>query len=430
MTAEHVLWPVVREHLGSAAFLWSRWLEERRAPDFRLQDLAGRERRLLAHLDALVVGGLPVQEQLLLPAVEGSDAELAFAAACSLLLSEVGDRSGAVLEHLLAASPGALRGIAGALELAAPAELEPQLRAVQEREQPTLQALATEILSCRRLGLSPELASLSGHEDAQLLAAVARAARCPAGEVYLPVLRQALASAEAAVRDAAIESACIRGSSSVWQLCRQLVAGRAVALRLPLTLLALAGDAREAALIVECLEAEALRPDALWALGFVGTAEAADLCLALMREAILPRQSAEAFCFITGLDLHLEGFAAARRTGVAVADRWLPERWLPEPDVDQVTAWWRANRGGFAPAVRHLLGRPLSRESFVAALEAASMQRRQALLLEAAIRTRGECLVEPRALTRMQRRQQEYLGRDEAASAFAAARRLCPSATG
>jgi hypothetical protein len=134
MAEEHVVWEVMEEHLGGAGYLWTRWRDERVAPDITLPQLAAREARLLAHVDALVIGGAPVQEQLLLPALEQDDAERCFAAASALLWSEAGDPSLVVLERLVAAPPGAVDGIAGALELAAPRRLEARLRAIQEMD--------------------------------------------------------------------------------------------------------------------------------------------------------------------------------------------------------------------------------------------------------------------------------------------------------
>ncbi len=415
MTAGHVVWPVLREHLGAAGWAWSRWLDERSAPDLHLSDLAERERRLLAQVDALVVGGAPVQEQLLLPTLEGRDAGLAFAAACALLRSEVGDRSAAVIARLRTAGPEARRGIAGALELAAPDALDHELRALQELADPPLQALVTDVLSCRRLTSSPRLGA-PGESAPQLLAAVARAALHPGGEAHRPALGLALASPEPAARDAALESACILGSARAWQRCRELVAEQAPSLRLPLTLLALSGDPGDARLLARCLEVESLRPDALWALGFLGTVEAADTCLALIRESLSPRQAGEAFSFITGLDLQQQGLALPARPEGESSDRW-----LPLPDAAGLDALWREARARFVPSVRYLLGSPFSRESFLAALAAASLRRRQGLLLEAALRTRGACLVEPRALSRVQRQQEAWLLRAEASAAFSSA---------
>jgi len=90
-----MLWPIVREHLDSAGFLWSRWLEERSGPAVGLPELERHERRLLAHLDALVVGGLPVQEQVLWPTLEGKvDGGHSAAVLGSEFSSSLGDEAG------------------------------------------------------------------------------------------------------------------------------------------------------------------------------------------------------------------------------------------------------------------------------------------------------------------------------------------------
>ena len=65
-----VRWDICEEHLDEAAFLWDRGERALNAPNYAIGEVAvGPEERLLAHLDGLVLGGQPVADKLLLPAL-------------------------------------------------------------------------------------------------------------------------------------------------------------------------------------------------------------------------------------------------------------------------------------------------------------------------------------------------------------------------
>src|SRR5512133_3584601 len=83
---------IYEEHLDEAAFLWFAWEDALRSANYVLDEVVeGPEARLRAHLDGLVLGGAPVAEQLLLPALADSDPGRVSAAAWSLLHAEDGE---------------------------------------------------------------------------------------------------------------------------------------------------------------------------------------------------------------------------------------------------------------------------------------------------------------------------------------------------
>src|SRR6186713_3314527 len=87
-----ILWDIYEEHLDEAAFLLTQWEDAMKSAVYALPDvIVGPEERLAAHLDALVVGGKPVAEKLLFPALEGDDAGKIFAASWALLHAEDAD---------------------------------------------------------------------------------------------------------------------------------------------------------------------------------------------------------------------------------------------------------------------------------------------------------------------------------------------------
>jgi hypothetical protein len=79
--------------------------------------VAEDEERLLAHLDALVIGDAPVVDELLLPALESDEPARISAATFALLAGEVADAREAVLARLQAEDPIALAAIQRALEV-------------------------------------------------------------------------------------------------------------------------------------------------------------------------------------------------------------------------------------------------------------------------------------------------------------------------
>ena len=82
---------VAVEHLDEAAFCRTRLGAALGAPHYTAAEVEqGPEERLRAHLDALVLGGRPVAEQVLVPALDHEDPPIVFAAAWCLLASEDG----------------------------------------------------------------------------------------------------------------------------------------------------------------------------------------------------------------------------------------------------------------------------------------------------------------------------------------------------
>jgi hypothetical protein len=76
MSAPSVLWDVFQEHLDEAAWLWGEREASLDSPVYSIAEVAGSlEERVLAHLDGLVLGGKPVADKLLLPALAGDEPE-------------------------------------------------------------------------------------------------------------------------------------------------------------------------------------------------------------------------------------------------------------------------------------------------------------------------------------------------------------------
>jgi uncharacterized protein (TIGR02270 family) len=402
---------VYEQHLDEADFLWTQWERALAAPDRTLGDTESVEERLLAHLDGLVVGGAPVAEVLLMPALESEEPARLSAALWALLANPGGMPTGR-LEALLESLPGELHApVRRALELSgrrdlAGAVLQPWLK----KEDATFVAMALDVLAFRREGSQPPLEWLS-HPDARVVAAALRGLRPLPPGVDALWLGRLLEDPRPEVADAALEAGWVSGARAAWDALGERVDGRTGAPRLAMVMLALSGEARDLHRLLQCLGSEETRADALWALGFSGRREAAEACLEMMNERPVAPLAAEAFSAITGLEwaapyvLPREEEEALPPLEEDLARDLTPrsEDALPVPFLPAVSAWWKEASKRFTEGARYVRGHEFSPGVLLDALEHGPMRRRHVLALELAWRSHGTCQVQTRAFTHRQR---------------------------
>lgn len=398
---ELILWDIIDEHLEGAGFLWTLWESTLVAPDYTLQEVAqGEEIRMLAHIRGLVVGGEPVARRVLIPALAHDDPELVFAAALALLMGE--DRAGArVLGALVEACDEGRYPLVRALQLARPGELIAPLRELLSYEPPQVRAAALDVLASYQVELPDLLGRHLSSVDPAEVSAGLRAARLPCGALFRPMLEKALYSDHPQVRDEALVACLIHGPrDAAWNLCHTVVVERRAAPKRAMLLLALLGDAVEQALLEHQLVAPDHRADALYALGYHGTREVAEMALGLMADPELARLAAEAFCAVTGLDLQAAGMTLPakeeRDEPIPLDEEDLdedltlkPEDALPLPDPEKAWAWWDVNEQCFQSGIRYICGAPHGQEALLAALESGPMRRRHVLALELLLQSSG-----------------------------------------
>lgn len=202
--SEHfpIRWDIAEENLDEAAFLWSQWEASLVAADYTLDEVArGPEGRLLAHIDALVVGGEPVARRLLRPGLWSEDEEDVFASAFALLMSEEPARLDAVLEVLPQGEPHQCAAIQRALMLAPPGEeLGSHLKALLPGASPAVQAVSLSVLTVHRIdpGLPLDAFTTSGQPELEL--AALRAARLFPHRLAPRVIQRTLGSSTASWR--------------------------------------------------------------------------------------------------------------------------------------------------------------------------------------------------------------------------------------
>ncbi|MBK8716025.1 MAG: hypothetical protein IPN32_14925 [Deltaproteobacteria bacterium] len=406
-------WDVLEAHMDGAELCCSDWAAALDNPCYVLDELAEIvEQRLLAHVDALEIGGPPVAERLLAPAL-GDDATPARATAAALvaLCTKSIEPSRTLVASLAAHSGPALLGVATALAMAARRELSAQLVEV-------VGALADDRLTT----LVPALAR-GGYDtakaiDAALTAAdpelriVGARATLGADRRLQPWIERAIASDDEALRVAALPSGLVLGAKGAAGLTAELALRSKTVHRDALCWLALVGDRSTVAALCKRVDDAAARPDVLWALGFSGMTIAADACVAWLADEKLGALAADSFAAITGLDRSDRRWWAppaavpsdddeAARAGVPAG--------LPLPVPDTVARWWSQHRVQFMLDQRYVLGRQLDPKGLIHALRHESLPRRHVRALDLLIRTQGRAHVHTRTLSGVQRREMAAL---------------------
>ena len=166
-----VLWDVAQEHLDEAEFLVEAWLAATRSPRLSLADVQRTvERRLLAHLDGLVVGGPPVADELLWPALaDDSDAPPTRIAAAALALTI--DAAPKTQDRLLDVfgktdDPVVRGGLGHAFRITPRADIDEKLRqALYATEKQEAQAILLDVLAARRLSPGPSWTRCCGEAN-------------------------------------------------------------------------------------------------------------------------------------------------------------------------------------------------------------------------------------------------------------------------
>jgi uncharacterized protein (TIGR02270 family) len=416
-----LVWELEHRHLDEAEFAFECWEDALLAPHYDLDELAsGVEERLLAHVDALAAAGPVVVERLLVPTLRDADAYPERVVAAVLACSSPDPALDALCETDEAELA---RGLGRGLELREDAGLDALLVRALGNTRDVGLAILLEVLFRRGWPAEPWIARFAQHGDARVARAAALLLRTCPDRRSLDALAPLAQSEHTDVRDAAIESALVRGVSGAWESASHWAftsrespnRGRA------LVWVALLGDAGAHARLLGLLDDPQHRRDALWAAGFTGSVAAARRCLQLLDDDELGRLAAEAVHAIVELPVDDERLwrDAPRDRGEALpalhddnleADLSLePEAFLPIPEPDAIRSWWHANETRFDPHCRYLHGHRFDASAMARALRHGPLRRRHLLALELAARSRGTLRVSTRALTRVQVRGLERL---------------------
>jgi uncharacterized protein (TIGR02270 family) len=424
-------WDLLEEHLEEAAFLWGEWEGALVAANYTLGDVGvGPEARLLAHLDGLLLGGRPVADRLLVPALADDEPGRIAAAAWVLVQAEdvtagAGDHQDAVIAALVKGEPPARAAIARALRLAPRTDLS-RVAQLWHQSAPELRGVALDLLRVGEPGWTKEkVEPILRGDDSPTRAPALRALRAAPDRALVGLVQDALATELPEVRREALSTGVVLGLQATWDQCRLLAMRGGEASRFPLALLASSRRPQDRSVVLALAQDSGMRRNALWALGFAGDQESADVLVEATSDPEVAKLAGEALSAITGVAIE-GGLATPGETqvGEEVADdepppAIQPEDHLPLPNTAAVKEWWQRHRSEFPPGGRHLFGQPRTNEAMRAALATAPMWRREIIALELAAATSAAPVVDVKAWTRDQWRA---LAESSAAPAPARAR--------
>ncbi len=411
-----MLWDVVEEHLDEAAFLATQWEQALVSPTHTLSEVADRvEARLLAHVDALVVGGERVVERLLEPALQDGSEGMAFAAALALLSDASAESEAMVLAALGTAESGPTEQLQRALELMPSQHRQSAILPLLSSPLPRVRVAAARVLGFQQVDLGAALWNLLNDPDPETLAAGLYCLRYRPQRDAEFLLRQTLGSPHAAVVDAALGAGAVAGQPEVLEHCRTVLHGRHPATGTASLLLALLGSATDVKSLVAAVSQPESAAKIIFALGLGGTRDAADSCLDWLQVPALVAAASECFVTITGVDAEKEQLVLPPREEenddvVEETNELAPQQSAAPVLLDgvAVAAWWQKNRSAFAVADRYFLGQPIQRQdpkAWLAAIERANMRQRHPLALALAACTRGQVVLQTHGLARDQRDQ-------------------------
>jgi len=431
MPAPKLVWDVVEESLDEAEFLWGRRLWLLDAHDGRFRDVVTwAEERMLGALHGVRVAGDDGVDPLLTPALASE--EIDRAAVAAFVLAALGTaRAWNLVERSLLAAPGPASDalVSGLGLLGHGLAFVDKLAPLLNEDKPRSQAAVLTLFAEWGADPGPKLSSWLACADPDLLAAALRAIPASTGAKFHPQILRNVNDPELAVQVAAVQRGLVLRQPAAWSTCLALFERPVPALAPLLPLIAVSGEPRSLALVRAAMAIKELERDAIFSLGEVGTAEAAETAVELMAAERHARVAAASFAAITGVDLRAErlvrqettdpssdGDADAANSEHAPPQSASPDDDLPAPDVGALIAWWRKNQARFPARARFIRGQPARWSVVRDALENGPPARRHALACELELRTEGRFRLATRALAGDQEKQLRALAAVDAAS--------------
>lgn len=430
---ELLLWDVVQEHFEEAAFHFEQWDLGLSSPVFVLDQIAdGFEDRLEQHITGFLKAGTHAVERLLYPELEEmTSPEKTTLAALLLLRLSQRTMLYELLDFMCLSHDEEHRAaITRAMTLHDDPRFETVLREVFARARsPREKAMLLEVFASKRLDPGALLQDCFAIGFTPLEVAATKVAGRAGRRDMAPVIEGNLDTDDESLRAASAEAGLYLGSCVAWSIARELVtAGGDVGAR-AMVLVALLGNADDHRRLHPLLETEGTRNAALWALGFTGRIESAELCIQYLEsdDVRTAKLASEAFGAITGLSrLTVELFlaepghdqveASIGDEPIALAHDDLDADLLPDGTDDlplldpfEVVSWYERRRDRLSRDQRYIAGVNHGAPELIRALNSFPMRRRHELALELAIRTGARRWVDTDGFTTRQRRQLEAL---------------------
>jgi uncharacterized protein (TIGR02270 family) len=349
---------LAEQHAEELAHLWDVRQRAVDAPHYDAQDLRALDRRVRAHLEALLYLGA-AGETAVAGALEqtgGAPGEL-FAATLLALAGNSSRLHGLTSPLGLHGGEG-LAARVGALGWLPTRRVLHALRVYLGSEDARVRLVGVSGAGLHRLDVDAGLARLLAEEPEPRVRA--RALR-NAGEMgRRDLLGPILAVAEEGEDDcrfwgdwaaALLGDGAARQRMAQWATGSPSVAGHALGIAAPLFGPVSLEDLLAA--LPDSPHGERLR---VMAAGWSGLPMVVDWLLDQMDRPHLARLAGEALALLLGLDLEGEGLEAESPGGEIADDD--PDADLRWPAPERVREWWRGNRARFDPSLRYLAGRP------------------------------------------------------------------------
>jgi uncharacterized protein (TIGR02270 family) len=411
-------WAVVEECLDEAEFLWA---SRERALDAHNQNMervgTWIEERLLGALDGILVAG-DAAIDLLATALDGVPSRASVAA---YLLASLNCQAAADVLVRVLSTASQLLLIRRGLELAASDLFLRRLQQAVGNAPPRVLALMTDVRAYQGVDGSDKIKALWATADEDVQAATVRLARNSPKDVASYVASLGLEMEQPEIRIEAMELGLMVGVDKAWNVALAIVDKHEPGFGRAAIAVAALGAEREHERLVSAVSLKDLQRDALFAMGFAGTAIAADACLAAAKTGPSGKISADSFCVITGLDLDKEQMVLPEPS---LPDQPVPfeaddldadlvpkvDEELPIPDLASVARWWADNRKRFPAKERFVYGQPWSLPLLHKQLTSGPTRRRHGWAFEVAVRTQGAHRIQTRAFMATQRSQIAKLG--------------------
>ena len=411
---------LIDESFEEATFLWSRWEADLSSITRNLDEVwTWTEDRLGGALDGVKLASDSILERLARTALNDGNRH-ALSVCGHVLATAATPRARTVLAQVLHSATGdTLQAVVRGIEVAPLDGSFAPITKFLTRNGPEHAAALARLKAFRRAELGAELTTAFESNLPQLQAGALRAARLLPAQYAAAWVDAGLKHDDPAVRLAATQTGLLQHIPNAWAAA--LASARKprpefAALLGPVAMLG--GDA-EFQLIYSALAEPKVRQAAIWALGNIGTRDAAGYCIAALKHPELAKAAGEAYCAITGADLARDRLTAAEPEEASPtfeADdldaNLVPtpgEQW-PLPNPDALREHWNKAHARFQNGVRYVRGKPATLEILMGAVETAPMLRRPDYAFELYVRSGGKYDVEPRT-TRAVQRQMMTLGR-------------------
>lgn len=361
---------VVTQHATEAAILWQQRHSAAYAPNYLPKDLAHLNDRLEAHLDGLRIAGdagWDIVEKLLEANTGPGEVFVTLYLAC-----ETGkqDRIDKVLS-LAAPVPALHQGVISALAWLPAAVSAKQLPALLYGATPFARSLGLGAAVALRANPGLALEKALHDHDLPLRARALRMVGEMGYAVWAKQLKQELRSPDAHCRFAAAWSlARLNGDPAALSELQTIVLAESQ-FRIPaLHMLIRRLDVNAARKLIGMLsKIPGAERFVCFAMGVHGDPADVPYLFDYMKQTPVARVAAEAFSFITGLNLtaeNMDGSIPKDHEPLPNEDPldervdMDPDDNLPWPIVEKVQTWWAKHRTRFPTGTRHFVGEPLS----------------------------------------------------------------------